>query len=134
MLAGTNNIKTHQLLNVYVRVNRAANIRLLYILADGRRTLLYDGYYCIDQSKVNHIVEIPQEFECAEPFGAEHLIVAARTDEFPQIETYEADGYVFLTAKEAEKAAEDTRGFKKKQKPPEVQYSEARLVITIMKE
>ena len=39
-------------MKVFVRVNRKAHIRLLYILADGRRTLLYDNYY-IDQSKVN---------------------------------------------------------------------------------
>ena len=120
-------------MNVYVRVNRAAHIRLLYILADGRRTLLYDDYY-IDQTKVNQIVEIPEEFECAEPFGAEFLVAAARTDPFPKIETYEADGYIFLAAQTAEKAVENTRGFKKKQKPPEVQYNEARLVITTMKE
>ena len=120
-------------MNVYVRVNREAHVRLLYILADGRRTLLYDNYY-IDQGKVNQIVEIPEAFECAAPFGAEHLIVAARTDKFPPIQTYEEDGYFFLTAKNAEKAAEDTRGFKKKQKPPEVQYSQARLVITTMKD
>ena len=119
-------------MTVYVRVNREAHVRLLYILADSRRTLLYDDYY-IDRSKVNQIVEIPQEFECAEPFGAELLVAAARTDPFPKIETYEKDGYIFLAAQTAEKAAEDTRGFKKKQKPPEVQYSEARLVITTVK-
>ena len=120
-------------MQVYVRVNRAAHIRLLYILADGRRTLLYDDHY-IDQTKVNQIVEIPEEFECAEPFGAELLIVAARTDPFPSVQTYKSDGYEFLRAEDAEKTVEDTRGFKKKQKPPEVQYSEARLVITTMKE
>ena len=120
-------------MRVYVRVNRVAHVRLLYILADGRRTLLYDDHY-IDQSKVNQIVEIPEEFECAEPFGAELLVVAARTDKFPTIQTYETDGYLFLTAEDAKKAVEDTRGFKKKQKPPEIQYNEARLVITTMKD
>ena len=120
-------------MHVYVRVNRAAHVRLLYILADGRRTLLYDDYY-IDQSKVNQIVEIPGEFECVEPFGAEFLVAAARTDPFPKIKTYEVDGYIFLAAQTAEKAAEDTRGFKKKQKPAAVQYSEARLVITTLKD
>ena len=78
-------------MKVFVRVNREAYIRLLYILADGRRTLLHDSYY-IDQSKVNRVVEIPDEFECAPPFGAELLVVAARTEKFPLIQTYETTG------------------------------------------
>ena len=119
-------------MKVSVRVNRAAHIRLLYILADGRRTLLYDNYY-IDQSKVNRVVEIPEEFECAPPFGAELLVVAARTEKFPSIQTYENDGYHFLSAKDAGQAAHDFRGMKKKQKPPDVQQSEVRLVLTTMK-
>ena len=118
-------------MKVSVRVNRAVHIRLLYILADGRRTLLYDNYY-IDQSKVNRVVEIPQEFECASPFGAELLVIAARTEAFPPIQTYESDGYHFLSAKDAGQAARDFRGMKKKQ--PDVQQSEARLVLTTMEQ
>ena len=120
-------------MRVSVRVNRAAHIRLLYTLADGRRTLLYDNYY-IDQSKVNRVVEIPQEFECAPPFGAELMVVVARTEAFPPIQTYESDGYYFLSAKDAGQAARDFRGMKRKQKPPDVQQSEARLVLTTMKQ
>ncbi len=117
-------------MKVFVRVNREAYLRLLYILADGRRTLLYDTHY-IDQSKVNRVVEIPEEFECAPPFGAELLIVAARTEEFPSIQTYESEGYHFLSAKDAGQAARDFRGMKKKR--PDVQQSEAQLVLTTMK-
>ena len=116
---------------VSVRVNQAAYIRILYILADGRHTLLYDNYY-IDRTKVNRVVEIPEEFECAEPFGAELLIVAARTEKFPVIETYESDGYLFLKAADAEQAARAFRGMKKKQQRPDAQQSEARLVITTL--
>ena len=119
-------------MKVFVRVNRAVHIRLLYILADGRRTLLYDNYY-IDQSKINRVVEIPEEFECALPFGAELLVVAARTEEFPPVQTYESEGYRFLSAKDARQAARDFRGMKKKQKRPDVQQSEAQLVLTTMK-
>ena len=118
-------------MKVSVRVNRAAHIRVLYILADGRRTLLHDNYY-IDQSKVNRAVEIPQEFECAPPFGAELLVVVARTEAFPSIQTYESDGYHFLSAKDARQAARDFRGMKKKQ--TDVQQSETRLVLTTMKQ
>ena len=120
-------------MKVSVRVNRAAHIRLLYILADGRRTLLHDNYY-VDQSKVNRVVEIPEEFECAPPFGAELLVVAARTEEFPPIQMYENDGYLFLSAKDAGQAARDFRGMKKKQKRPDLQQSETRLVLTTMKQ
>ena len=120
-------------MKVFVRVNREGYIRLLYILADGRRTLLYDNYY-IDQSKVNRVVEMPEEFECAPPFGAELLVVAARTEAFPPIRTYESDGYHFLSAKDARQAVRDFRGMKKKQKQPDVQQSEARLVLTTMKQ
>ena len=120
-------------MKVFVRVNREAYIRLLYILANGRRTLLYDNYY-INQSRANRVVEIPQEFECAPPFGAELLVVAARTEEFPSIQTYENDGYFFLSAKDAGQAARDFRGMKKKQKRPDIQQSEAQLVLTTMKQ
>ena len=118
-------------MKVFVRVNRAAHIRLLYILADGRRTLLYDNYY-IDQSKVNRVVEIPEAFVCFPPFGAELMVVAARTEEFSPIQTYESDKYFFLSAKDAGQAARDFRGMKKKQS--DVQQNEARLVLTTMKQ
>ena len=119
-------------MKVSVRVNRAAHLRLLYILADGRRTLLYDNHY-IDRSKANRVVEVPEEFECAPPFGAELLVVVARTEEFPPIQTYESDGYHFLSAKDAGQAARDFRGMKKKQKRPDAQQSEIQLVLTTMK-
>lgn len=116
---------------VSVRVNQESYIRILYVLADGRHTLLYDNYY-IDRTKVNRVVEIPEEFECAAPFGAELLIVAARTEKFPVIETYESDGYLFVKAEDAEQAARAFRGMKKKQQRPDAQQSEARLVITTL--
>jgi hypothetical protein len=82
-------------MKVFVRVNREAHVRFLYILADGRWTLLYDDLY-IDQSKVNRAVEIPAEFECAPPFGAEMLVVIARTEKFEPLETVKEDDYDFV--------------------------------------
>jgi hypothetical protein len=87
-------------MKVYVRVNRETHIRLLYILADGRWTLLYDDLY-IDSSKVNQAVEIPTEFECAPPFGAEMLVVIARTEPFEQMDAVEEDGYTFINKEPA---------------------------------
>ena len=67
------------------------------------------------------------------PFGAELLVVVARTEEFPPIQTYESDGYYFLSAKDARQAARDFRGMKKKQERPDAQQSEIQLVLTTMK-
>jgi len=121
-----------EIMKVYVRVNRPAYIRLLYILADGRRTLLYDNHY-IDQLKVNHVVEIPEEFECAPPFGAEMLVVIARTQEFEPLKTVEVDGYHYLEADSPKEAAIQARGMRKK-KEQEIQQTEAKIIITTMKE
>lgn len=115
-----------EVMKVYIRVNRECYIRLLYILADGRWTLLYDNYF-IDKSKVNQIVEIPTEFECAPPFGAEMLVVIARTDKFSKPNTIVEDGYEFLDIDpqltpetSARSLAEEIRrgkGFKEKKGP-----------------
>jgi len=82
-------------MKAYIRVNRESYIRLLYILADGRWTLLYDNYY-VDRSKANQIVEIPMEFECSPPFGGEMLVAIARTERFSSLDTITEDGYEFL--------------------------------------
>ena len=126
-------------MKVYVRVNRPAYIRLLYSLADGRRTLLpvdpdslalHDNYY-VDQSKVNRVVEIPAEFECVSPFGAEMLVAIARTKEFELLKTVEVNGYYYLEADSPEEAAAQARGMKlKKEKPGDFQQTEAKIVVT----
>lgn len=129
-----------EIMKVYVRVNRPAYVRLLYILANGRRTLLpidpnqsgiYDNYY-IDQSKVNRVVEIPAEFECAPPFGAEMLVAIARTEELEPLEIEEVDGYYYLEADSPKEAAAEARGMKWKKQ--EVQQTEAKIVVTTMEE
>lgn len=117
---------------VYIRVNRPAHVRLLYILADGQYTLLYDDLY-IDQSKVNHAVEVPEVFECASPFGAEMLIVVARVKKFEPLKTVEKNGYFFLKVANARDAAAQVRGMKKKKKKDdEIRQTEAKIVITTM--
>ena len=123
-------------MKVFGRVNKPAYLRLLYILADGKRTLLHDNYY-IGTSQVNSDVEIG-EFVCAPPFGTELLIVAARTGKFPHIETYEKNGYSFLVDQDAELAARSFRGMQSipnktaEQKNLDFQQSEAQLVLTTM--
>ncbi|MEK7397516.1 MAG: DUF4384 domain-containing protein, partial [Candidatus Poribacteria bacterium] len=121
---GNDNImySSGETMKVYVRVNRETHIRLLYILADGRWTLLYDDLY-IDSSKVNQAVEIPTEFECAPPFGAEMLVVIARTEPFEQLDAIEEDGYTFInkepalpqsTARSLASAVRNEKGMKSK--------------------
>jgi TolB-like protein len=121
-------------MKVYVRVNREAYIRLLYILADGARTVLYDRHY-ISADMANQIVEIPEEFECAPPFGSEFLVVVARTGKLPPLETVEVDGYYYLKADAPKEAIAQTRGMKRKKTLPEdVKQTEVKLVITTMEE
>ncbi|MCY3551080.1 MAG: hypothetical protein OXH39_11530 [Candidatus Poribacteria bacterium] len=121
-------------MKVFGRVNQPAYLRLLYILSDRKYTLLQDNYY-VDLSQVNSDVEIG-EFVCAPPFGAEILVVAARTEKFPPIQTYEENGYLYLANQDPESAArtfrgedetEDTRGMKRKD-----QHNEAQVVVVTM--
>jgi hypothetical protein len=121
---------------VFGRVNQPAYLRLLYILADGKRALLQDNYY-IDPSHVNSDVKIG-EFECIAPFGTELLILTARTEEFPPIETYIEGDYVLLVDQDPGSAARKFRGMKPKasndnqQQSPSSQQSNAQLVLTTM--
>ena len=90
-------------MTVFARSNQEAYIRLIYILADGKRTLLLKNYY-ISAKNTNQSLEIG-EFVCTPPFGAEQLHVYAKREPFPDFtpsETYEEGGYVYLTS---------TRGF-----------------------
>ena len=115
---------------IFVRVNQPAYVRLLYILADRKRTLLEDNYH-IDAAQVNSAVKIG-EFLCAAPFGAELLVVAARTEKFPPIETHEENGYFYIIDTDPESAARRFRGLKRipDPEPPSFQQSEAQIVIT----
>ena len=115
---------------VYVRVNREAHIRLLYILADRRYTLLYDDYY-IDRSKVNRVVEVPEKYVCAPPFGAEMMICLASTVPFKKVETVEEDGYLIIKETKPEVVAKGIRGLRKEKKKESYQ-AEAKIVITTM--
>ncbi len=117
-------------MKVFVHVNQPAYIRLLYILAGDRKyTLLQNNYY-IDSSRINSEVEIG-EFVCAPPFGAEMLVVAARTEKFPPIETFEDNGYFFLVDQEPEAAARAFRGMKRISNPDQTdfQHNEAQVVV-----
>ena len=129
---------------IFASVNQPAYLRLLYIFADQRRTLLVNNYY-IGPSEIDRTVEIG-EFLCAPPFGTERLVVAARTEEFPAIQTREEDGHFFLEDQDAASASQVFRALKPIPKEttteqqligpqqsddhPRFQQSEAQLVLT----
>jgi hypothetical protein len=100
-------------MKLFVRVSRPAHVRVLYNLADGRRVLLYDDLY-LDSSQVLRAVEIPEDFECAAPFGSETIVVLARTSPFPPLKARLKDGYKVLQARSASEAALQLRGMKLK--------------------
>ena len=70
------------------------------------------------------------------------LVVAARTEEFPPVETYEENGYIYLADQDAESAARSFRGMQRipngnengdeDEPQPSFTQSEAQLVITTM--
>jgi hypothetical protein len=117
-----------EIMTVYVRVNMPCYIRFIYHLASGERTLLLDNYY-IDDSKVNKVVQIPQQFQCDAPFGGEVLQAFARTEEFEPVITVEKDGYKYLS-EDLKKFLVATRGFKPVKQA--TMQTEQRITITSM--
>ena len=98
-------------MTVFARTNQEVYIRLIYILADGKRTLLLKNYH-ISPEMANQSLEIGK-FVCTPPFGAEQLHVYAKREPFPDLapgQTYEEGGYVYLTP---------TRGFQPFKPNPE---------------
>ena len=117
-------------LKFYVRANKECYLRIVYHLADGQSVLMLDNYY-IAENMTNKVVEIPFEFECAEPFGIETLQANAQTVEFQKLLTTRNDGYDFID-ESLNDVLLNTRGFKKVVSK-DVQKAEKRLIFTTMK-
>jgi hypothetical protein len=115
-------------LRLFLRVNKACYIRFIYYLADGSKVLLLDDYF-IGVDKVNKVYQLPEEFICAEPFGAEVLLVNAQTEKFEPLNTKEQYGYRFITDELGE-VIKKSRGFKKLEEG--VMKAESSIVITTM--
>jgi len=75
---------------ILVRVNQPAHVRVIYHLATKQRVLVpimnEDDYY-IDVSKVNMVVELPQQYQVVAPYGAEVIQVLASTKAMPRVPT-----------------------------------------------
>lgn len=117
-------------MKITVRVNMPCYIRFVYHLADGKRVLLYNEYF-LDASKVNVAYEIPQEFECSEPFGSEVLQIFARTEKYEPVATTMIDGYDYLK-EDLQTFVVKTRGMKATK--PTTMMTETRIQITTMKD
>lgn len=118
-------------LKIFVRANKECYIRIVYYLADGQKVLLVDNYY-LNKDMVNKTVEIPDTFECAEPFGVETMQLNASVDAFDALQTEEQYGYEFITEGTASIQVK-SRGFKKvKSTKVEDIKAERRLVFTTM--
>lgn len=132
---------------VYVRVNQPAFLRILYTLADNRQTILKDNF-SISDDNIDKDVKIG-EYLCTEPFGKEVLHVAARTERYQMIETRNEDGFDIIQESDQDKRMElyrnlpkkysENRGLKKLEErqtlgpEPSFQQTEVRLTITTMK-
>lgn len=110
---GDENLIFHEndTLILYVRVNHECYLRFIYYMADGSKVLLLNDYY-ISSDKVNQVIQIPDHFVCAEPFGIESLVLNGQTEVFPKLNTNFHDGYNFIEDHVSLVVAQ-TRGFKK---------------------
>jgi hypothetical protein len=116
-------------LKFYVRANKECYIRMIYHLADNQSVLLMDNYY-IAAHMANKVVELPDEFECSEPFGVETLQVNAQTEAFEPLRTRNMYGYQFIV-ESLNDILLGTRGLKKVSEVP-VDRAEKRIVFTTM--
>ena len=102
-------------MKVYFRANQPCYVRILYILANGEKTLLVDNLQINLESInrpifVNDLLEI--DFECTSPFGSEMLVGVARNRPFDQLETTEQDGYLFIITDNPQQLSNMIRGAK----------------------
>lgn len=115
---------------LYVKANKECYLRFIYHLADKSKVLFYDNYF-IPNSMANKIIEIPQHFYCAEPFGVETLQLNAQSEEFLPLNIAEEFGYKFIVD-DLEDVLKNTRGFKPVKN--EDAKAEKRLIITTLAE
>ena len=126
-----------ELMTVYLRSNQPCHVRLLYILANGQKTVLVDNLKINAESinkavVINNLLDI--DFECSSPFGAEMLIAVGRNRPFDRLESKEENGYFYIEVDDPSQLASLTRGTKgfkrRKRKDQSVEQTEEKLIIT----
>lgn len=120
-----------EILKFFIRANKECYLRFVYHLADGQSVLLLDNYY-VAQNMVNRVIELPDEFECSEPFGVETLQVNAQTEQFPPLFVVLQDGYSFIKDN-LDAVLVGSRGFKRVSAASGIpEKAEKRLIFTTM--
>lgn len=97
-------------MRIAVKAEKPCFLRLVYHAADGNKVLLLENVP-MTVSDEGHYVTVPQDFECAAPFGVETLQLFACTELFPPLKTRAQDGFIFIEEEVASLNAK-TRGFK----------------------
>ncbi len=80
-----------------VRVNKPCFVRLIYLDATGRNTLLREKDFEVYPSEANKWIDINELFVCSKPFGVERLIAYAFTEPFVGLKTHkDEDGNTII--------------------------------------
>jgi hypothetical protein len=130
----------HQIFNegermqIAVKTDRPCFLRLVYHAADGQKVLLLENEPMKTSDQGNYIT-VPQEFECAAPFGVETLQLFACTEVFPPLRTHKDNGFIFID-EEVTAVNAKTRSFKPvtgNNKNGKLERSEVSMQVTTMK-
>ncbi len=84
--------KEGETMQIFVETSEVCYIRVIDVFADGTQILLVKNEK-IDGGKVGRPYQLPYNFQCSEPFGAETIIVMAQTTPFPELQTVDYFGY-----------------------------------------
>ena len=79
-----------------VRANKPCMVRLIYRQMDNKLILLRNKDFKINEYELNKWIEIPEDFRCTPPFGAEFLIAYASTEPFENLKTHTEGGNVII--------------------------------------
>ena len=71
-----------------VRASKPCIVRLIYRQMDNKLILLRNKDFKINEYELNKWIEIPEDFVCTPPFGAEFLIAYASTVPFEGLDTH----------------------------------------------
>jgi hypothetical protein len=118
-------------LQIYVRVNHPAWVRLIYVLTNGEHVPIEEAWY-IDSSKVNQLVEYPAAFEIVAPFGVEMIHGMAHTEKPGMLMTHRTriEGQDYQVISEGADQVVRQRGIARKQKK---QVAEQMVQLTTMR-
>lgn len=118
-------------LQIYVRVNHPAWVRLIYVLTNGDHVPIEEAWY-IDNSKVNQLVEYPVAFEIVAPFGVEMIHGMAHTEKPGMLVTHRTriEGQDYQVISEGADQVVRQRGIARKQKK---QVAEQTVQLTTMR-